>query len=305
MRVTSLLIITSFLACVSARSIDDPKNIQKFIRKSRDDNYEGDYFEGDIRLLDDDESDDDSHSNEATTVGAIGGGGTGIKDERYRWPKLTNGHVIVPYEIDAAQSYTDDEIANIKKAMNWIERVSCVQFKEQSGETNYLFFTIEGSGCWSYVGMQRAKHKKQTVNFAHTCTKRIGTMAHEMIHALGFWHAQSHTDRDEFVKINTENIIEGYEKNFKRMSASVATNFGTPYDYYSIMHYPPKAFSANGEPTIVALIEPEKYNSIMGQRNSLSPGDIKRIKEMYECEKKVADDVYDDDDSDENEVNDE
>jgi hypothetical protein len=292
MRVTSLFIVASLLACVSSRSIDDPKNIENFIRKSVDDSFDGDHFEGDIRVLD----------HETGIVGILnlmGGGGTGLVDEQYRWPKSESGHVIVPYEIDAAQNYTDDEVVNIKTAMSWVEKDTCVQFKEHKDEENFLFITIETGDCSSYVGMAGAadpEKKKQPVNFAHKCTnvRRIGAMAHEMIHALGFWHAQSHTDRDDFVKVNYENVMEGREINFDMLSENVVTNFGTPYDYFSIMHYPPLAFTVNGEPTIEALIEPEKYNMIMGQRNVLSPGDIERINRMYECEKRIDDDVIDD-----------
>lgn len=32
---------------------------------------------------------------------------------------------------------------------------------------------------------------------------------HEMFHALGRWHEQSRPDRDQFVRINEENIQSG------------------------------------------------------------------------------------------------
>lgn len=40
------------------------------------------------------------------------------------------------------------------------------------------------------------------------------------------------------------------EHNFKKHDRSVS--YETPYDYGSIMHYGPKAFSKNGKPTMVA-----------------------------------------------------
>jgi len=42
----------------------------------------------------------------------------------------------------------------------------------------------------------------------------------------------------------------GTEENFEKHNASQITNFGVPYDYDSVMHYGPYAFSKNGEKTI-------------------------------------------------------
>lgn len=60
---------------------------------------------------------------------------------------------------------------------------------------------------------------------------RLYTIVHEFIHALGFYHMQSATERDDFVRIAWENIEPGREHNFNTYDATLIDNFGVEYDY--------------------------------------------------------------------------
>ena len=48
------------------------------------------------------------------------------------------------------------------------------------------------------------------------------------------------------------NLPTGKEHNFRKILPNLWTPFGTPYDYFSIMHYDGKAFSANRKNTITS-----------------------------------------------------
>lgn len=124
----------------------------------------------------------------------------------------------------------------------------------------------------------------QELSLAHTaggsCVTN-GIVIHELIHALGFYHMQSSPNRDNFVRINYENIESGMEHNFLRYDSNTVGLFSTTYDMESIMHYSRSAFSRNGRDTITTL-NPNNQNRI-GQRLRMSPGDISRIRNMYNC----------------------
>lgn len=46
----------------------------------------------------------------------------------------------------------------------------------------------------------------------------------------------------------------GKENNFEKAAPETTDGQGVPYDYGSVMHYSAKAFSTNGQPTIVAKV---------------------------------------------------
>ena len=63
--------------------------------------------------------------------------------------------------------------------------------------------------------------------------------------------------------------------NFNKNSAT-HVNDGIGYDYYSIMHYGPKAFTVDGSYTIVA-----RNGQKIGQRRGLSVKDVQQAKQLY------------------------
>ncbi|KAF1376298.1 hypothetical protein PFLUV_G00210050 [Perca fluviatilis] len=154
---------------------------------------------------------------------------------------------------------------------------SCVDFKPYEGESSYISFT-KLSGCWSYVGDNGTG---RNVSIGARCdTKAI--VQHELLHALGFYHEQSRSDRDDYVKIWWDQIEEGKEHSFKKYEDDFITDLNTPYDYESIMHYRPLSFNKNESiPTITTNIP--YFNEVIGQRLDFSAVDITRLNRMYDC----------------------
>ncbi len=182
--------------------------------------------------------------------------------------------------------FTDEAHKNhILRGMQILESVSCLRFKEATDDVN-SFVNITGfdGGCYSSVGFlnQGAQtYNLQLYPLDEGCF-RLGTIVHEFLHTLGFYHMQSAADRDEYVRIAEENIKEGTLHNFNKYNETTVDDFDQEYDYGSVLHYSAYAFSANGEMTIIPLKE-EEASGIMGQRRGMSPRDINKLNLMYRC----------------------
>lgn len=173
--------------------------------------------------------------------------------------------------------------AKIRSALDEIESSTCVRFVEDESDPKHIQI-FSGQGCYSDVGRQPSKQNILSLKKGGCELK--GTIMHEFLHALGFFHMQSSHDREKYIRIKFENVNKEFVQNFKQYSNELISHFGTSYDVDSIMHYKKKSFSKNGKDTI-ETIDPSLNNRI-GQRAKLSPGDIKRINNMYKCGNKTS-----------------
>lgn len=166
--------------------------------------------------------------------------------------------------------------------MKTIESVSCIRFRHASATTKaYVKINGESTGCSARVGYSGIKQNLNLrVDALDQGCFRIGSIMHELLHALGFYHQHSASNRDKYIRIDWNNIIKGKKANFKKFDSKTSTNFGVEYNYGSVLHFGSKGFSKNGEATIVALKE---NNSVMGQRLALSERDILKLNKMYNC----------------------
>ncbi|XP_075326316.1 high choriolytic enzyme 1-like isoform X3 [Odontesthes bonariensis] len=188
------------------------------------------------------------------------------------WKKASNRKVMIPYVV--SRQFPNHEKQKIQNAMRAFEGPTCIQFIPR--RTEYDFITIVNKqGCYSALGRQGGT---QELSLNRGGCMYGGIIQHELIHALGFQHEQTRSDRDNYVRINWGNIIQQSAYNFKKHDTN---NLNTPYNYSSIMHYGKTAFSIGyGKETITPIPNP---NVPIGQRRGMSSWDIKRINLLYRC----------------------
>ncbi|XP_015241270.1 PREDICTED: meprin A subunit beta-like [Cyprinodon variegatus] len=194
-----------------------------------------------------------------------------IIGDEYRWPTT------IPYYLEDSLDINAKGV--ILKAFDQYRLKTCIDFTPWKGEENYIS-VFKGSGCYSSVGNRRVG--KQQLSIGNNCD-RLGTVEHEFLHALGFWHEQSRADRDDYVDIIWDQIESGKEHNFNTYDDSVSSALGVPYDYGSVMHYSKTSFNIDSEPTIVTKIP--QFMDVIGQRMGFSASDLTKLRLLYNCTK--------------------
>lgn len=163
--------------------------------------------------------------------------------------------------------------------MDGIERETCIRFLPRDDEDDFLAIS-HGKFCKSNLG--RTGGAQPLLLNRKDCFEE-GIIMHELLHALGYIHTHSRPDRDRYVKVLWKNIDPKFRREFNQVSPTVFNNYGTRYDYFSVMHYGPTAFTRNGERTIAT--KDSSFQTAIGQRRGLSDGDVKRINAKYKCKK--------------------
>lgn len=179
------------------------------------------------------------------------------------WP---NG--VVPYVIDAALPNQ----ARVTNAIAVWHSKTKVRFVPRTNQSTYVLIR-SGSGCSASVGYRTGV---RVVNLASGCS--TGNTIHELGHIVGLWHEQSRADRGTYVAVKWDNITAGHEHNFKTYLGQGQTGQDVgAYDFGSVMHYSPYAFSKNGLPTLVK----KSGGSWTTNRTTLSANDVTTIGQLY------------------------
>lgn len=148
------------------------------------------------------------------------------------WPNCR-----VYYDFASDFSYKQEAL----RAMDSISSRTGVRFGTKvSSHGNYIHF-LHGDGNYSSYGMTGGA---QNLSISTGQSDVTGIIMHELCHALGLFHEQSRADRDMYITINWNNILEGKEHNFKTYAqlGLIGSDVGS-FNLNSIMMYSPFSFA--------------------------------------------------------------
>lgn len=107
---------------------------------------------------------------------------------------------------------------------------------------------------------------------------------HEIGHAIGFFHEQSRSDRDEHITVLFENMDAQMRGQFEKQDDM---NFTVPYDASSVMQYPQWAFSKDVH-ELNTIITKDPFMQLSLGGDVLTFRDKKLANAMYECDGKCS-----------------
>ena len=201
-------------------------------------------FQGDI-ILEKVDSIDPRHPLSSFGVKSLS-----LDYSQYLWPRVGNQYQI-PYIITAGSG----NLTNLNTAITQFNSTfSIIKFVARTTQTDYVnfYFDPNDNSAQGEATIGRAGGE-QPVRGAggsfNPCT--VGTILHEMGHAVGLWHEQSRPDRDTYISVNYANVVKGSFYNYDQIYDDAQQT--TLFDYASIMEYPAFSFSRNGAPVIESI----------------------------------------------------
>jgi len=200
-----------------------------------------------------------------------------VVDPNLLWPGGVSHYVI-------GSEYSQAEIDLIEAGINdlvtstMVDGQPCIQILPRTLQTDYIDIGKNG-GCSSHVGREGGR---QDMSLEDSCVTRHGTIMHEFLHAYGFYHEQSRSDRDDWVWVNYDNIEPGREHNFRKYEPDEINLLGTSYAYNSVLHYSPYGFAIDDTIPTIYTCDPDAMD-IIGQREALDALDIERVQILYNC----------------------
>ena len=185
------------------------------------------------------------------------------------WQRGTSGVIEIPFTIEAGNfTIINAAVAEVNRVLagvlRWVPYV---------GQADYVAFNniaTNTNACSSSVGRVGGR---QAILGDPTCS--VGTLVHEMGHAMGLWHVQQDASANAFVELKLSRMDPSRRSNNMPI---FATRTVGGYDYNSIMHYSRTSFSAFADRV---TLETKPPGIDVAGTGTYSPADFDALLRLY------------------------
>ena len=137
-----------------------------------------------------------------------------------------------------------------------------------------LSITAAGPHCYAHIGRPTpGTVHALNLNVNSTACWEIGTVIHELGHAVGLYHEQSRPDRDVYLNVHSVTPQSPLYRTLDRRNL--------PYDFASVMHYPLANIDATLTPAGAARVAAQSMYYTIGHASGLSPLDVRGLEALY------------------------
>lgn len=181
------------------------------------------------------------------------------------WPTREIPYAIAPQLLNPKR---------VERAVDYFNKYTSVRFVPYQGQKDAIVFEAGEKHCYSYLGRIGGL---QPIRLSENC--KWPEIAHEMMHALGFIHEQSRTDRDQYVEVLWDNIDADFHSQFAVAPETLNEPLrGTNFDFTSVMLYRSDSFAKMPG---LATLKARGPEPIAPTPEGLSAEDIRRVNRLY------------------------
>lgn len=186
--------------------------------------------------------------------------------ESQLWPNSE-----IPYYVHVSGTLK----AEVEKAIEEFNSQTNIVFVPYNGQKDYIVFTEGKENCLSYLGKIGGQ---QPIYLSPKCGKN--EITHEIMHALGFVHEQSRSDREKFVEVHFQNIKKEFHAQYDVIPSHLVDYYNGSdflFDYNSVMMYSDSAFAL--QPDLKTMSS--RTSEVIEPSRGLSKSDISRVNRLY------------------------
>jgi hypothetical protein len=165
---------------------------------------------------------------------------------------------IVYYKFDS--SVNDLERNVVRTHMEYWKNNTNIEFLEDSTQEYKctIYKNEVANDNSSTIGQKINSH----IIFTQISWFERKALVHELGHILGLFHEHQRPDRDEYLIVNYDNILENYKHNFDIRDNPLYEEESLAYDYSSVMSYETNMYSNGNGPTIEVIDGELEYFNI-------------------------------------------